>query len=97
LEYLTLPAQFHLLWPAVLNVTVTDRPVNEPTEMPGLKFPRRAAASRIPGTISHHPTGFLPFPGEGLQGQKKKGLSFSMERDLSPALFKALDGFERNT
>jgi hypothetical protein len=80
-----------------LNGTLADRPINEPTEMPGSEFPCGATASRLPGAISYHPTGTLFFAGECLQGEKKKGLPFRMDRDFPPALFKALDGFERNT
>jgi len=97
LEYLTLSAYFHLLLPAFLLTALANRPINKPAKISPLKFPCRTVLPNFHRTLSYHPTGPF-FPGTRLfRGEKKKDLTFNVNGDIPPPLFKALYGFKRNT
>ena len=96
-EHFALPAYLHLFLPVLLHLTLTDRPINKPAKVANLKFPCRAILLSLRGTLSYHPTGLVLLTRGLLLGQKKEHLTFSMHRDISPTLLKALYGFKRNT
>lgn len=95
-KYPASAAQLHLLLPAFLHLALTDRPVNEPAEMPCLKFPCRAILPDLLRTSLYDPTGSGHFFLRILEGHEEKQLAFDMHRDAPPSLLEALYGFGRS-
>jgi len=96
-EHLALSAYFHLLLPAFLRTSMANRPINKPTKISHLKLPCWAVLPDLHGTLPYYPTGrFFPI-GRLFRGYKKKDLTFNVDRDIPPPLFKALHGLKRNT
>ncbi|MGD2126610.1 MAG: hypothetical protein PVG99_11055, partial [Desulfobacteraceae bacterium] len=88
-------AHLHLLFPTWLNLALTYRSIYEPAEIPNLEFPRWTISSAIQRAILYGPAVFfLPISGIAVR-KKKEHLSFDVHRNIAPALFKALYGFQR--
>ena len=97
LEYPAFSTTSHLLLPALLRFSLTDRSIDEPTEMPELKFPGWTLALLLNRAFSQTPAALL-LPACGVAVSKKKQhLSLDMDRNSSPALFKALYSLERSS
>jgi hypothetical protein len=94
LEHFALSAYFHLPRPAYLHAALANRPVDEPAKMPNLKFPCWAISLRLYGTLPYHITRSTILAGEFLHGQKKEDLTFNVNGDVPPPLFKTLNGFK---
>jgi len=75
---------------------VADGSVYEPADLPCAELPCRTIPSGLDSTLLHQPTRASSVDWGLLKGQKKKRLAFGVNRDPSPALFKALYGLERN-
>jgi hypothetical protein len=93
----TLPASFHLLAPAFLNLPPADRSVDEPTEMSRLKFPCRTLIPPGDRALMDLPAGLDIFSEPPLHDRQKKGLPFDMSRNAAPSLFEALHGPDRGS
>jgi hypothetical protein len=87
----------HLLFPAFLRLSFTDRSIDEPAEMPELKFPGRTPASLLSRTFSHIPAAELRSTRRIVVSKKKQHLPFDVYGNFSPALFKALHSFKRSS
>jgi hypothetical protein len=87
----------HLLFPALLRFSLADRSVDEPAEMPELEFPRRTLAFLLNRAFSYVPAPAFRSPPRIAVSEKKQHLSLDMNRDFSPALFKALHSFKRSS
>jgi hypothetical protein len=97
LEYPAFSTTVHLLFPALLCLSLTDRPIDEPAEMPELEFPGRTLAFLLNRTLSYVPAPALRPTRPIAVREKKQHLSLDMNRNFSPALFKALHSLERNS
>ena len=90
-------AHLHLLVPALLNLALTDGPIDKPAKLSTLKFPCRAISSDLHRTFPYYPTGCVSFIIMGpLHGQEKEHLSFNMHRDVPPSLLVTLYSLERS-
>ena len=97
LEYPAFSTALHLLLPALLRFSLTDRSIDEPAKMPELKFPSWTLPFLLYRAFSQTPAAPL-FPTWGIAvGEKKQHLSLDMDRNSSPALFKALYSLERSS
>ncbi len=70
MEDLALSAYFHLIVPISLDLPLTDRPADKPTEVPALELPGRTLLFYLYGAVLNVPAGFasiLSF----LHGQKE--------------------------
>ena len=76
---------------------MTYRPVDEPAEVTTLKLPRRALLPGFYWALFNVPTGLMRTFSGGFLCQEKQHLPFDMDRNLSPALLKALYGLEGRT
>ena len=97
LEYPAFLTPVHLLFPALLCLSLTDRPIDEPAEMPELEFPGRTMAFLLNRTLSYIPAPALRPTRRIAMREKKQHLSLDMDRNSSPALFKALYSLERSS
>jgi hypothetical protein len=73
---------------------MTYRPVDKPAEMPALKLPRRALLPCFYRAVFNIPAGLMRTFSGGFLCQEKQHLPFDMDRNLSPALLKALYSLE---
>lgn len=96
-KYRTLPANFHLFAPAILNLPPADGPVDEPAEMSRVEFPRRAVLTGLRRATSNLPAGAHFFIGPLFKGPQKEHLPLDVHRDSSPPLFEALNAPERRS
>jgi len=80
--------------PGFLRLTMAYRPIDKPTKMPTLKFPRRAIFPGIHRALFYRPTWLLLLFPSRLLGEEKQHLSFDMHGNLPPPLLEALYGFE---
>jgi hypothetical protein len=89
------PAGFHLLLPAFLDLPVTYGPVDEPAQIAQFKFPCRAFALTLLGAVLRRPA-FLFSPSlDGMNScDDKQELPLNVSRHSSPPLLKTLNGFE---
>lgn len=92
-ESVASPAHGHLLLPASLPFSVTDRSVDKPAKPPGLEFPGRAMPPGQKGTLPNRPAGFGSCVFHSLMSKKPQSLSFHMCRYPSPPLFETLYRF----
>jgi hypothetical protein len=92
LQHFTAFADIHLLAPAFLRQALANRSVDEPAEMPRPELPCRAILSSLHRAFFDQPTGSMSIRKGLLQGKKQQRLAFGMDRYLSQALLKALDG-----
>ncbi len=75
---------------------MADGSVDEPAKLPGTELPRRTIPPGLDRAFLDGPTGFFPIHPGALESQQKERLALRVDGDLSPTLFKALYGFERN-
>jgi len=88
---------FHLLLPTGLDMPFANGSVDEPAEFTGLKLPCRTLFFSILRTVSHLPTENLVVLISILPADQKQQLSFNMDRNISPPLFIAVNGFDGGT
>ena len=88
---------FHLLLPTGLDMPFANGSVDEPAQFTGLKLPCRALFSSILRTFSQIPTENLVVLITILPADQKQQLSFHMDRNISPPLFIAVNGFDGGT
>ena len=86
----------HLVLPAFFGLAFADGAVDEPAELAGLKFPGGALFPALGGAIFDGPARFDVTIAFSRAGEQKQNLPFGVGRDLSPALFIAVQGLERN-
>jgi hypothetical protein len=79
-----------------LHLSLADRAIDKPAQMPTSKLPCRTVSSHLPRTLLYHPTGRTPLLMGSLSGQEKEHLSFGIGRNVSPSLLETLYGFGRN-
>jgi len=96
-KYRALPAHLHLPLPAFLHFAPTERPVDEPAQMPCLKLPCRAPQPDLLGASLHDPARSGSLSLKGFERHEKERLALDMHRDAPPSLLEALYGFERRT
>jgi hypothetical protein len=98
LKSVAVPAGFHLLLPAFLDLPVTYGPVDEPAQITQFKFPCRAVALTFSGAVLRRPA-FLFSPSLGGMNScdNKQELPLNVGGHFSPSLLKALYGLERCT
>ena len=94
---LTFPAHFHFLGPTRFGLSLADRPIDEPTDVPGSEFPGRAGFSGLGYATSNLPAGSSIFIPSIFHGHQKKHLPLNVHRDFPPSLFEALNRPERYT
>jgi hypothetical protein len=89
-----LAAYPHFFLPRRLQLSLTNRAIDEPAEVSELEFPGRAVFPGISRAVLNGPASpvFVVLP--QLPAKKKQGLSFYMRGNSSPALLKALYGFD---
>jgi hypothetical protein len=80
--------------PILLDLAFAYRPVDEPAEVSGSEFPSRALSLALWGTLSCHPASLAAFPGFLQFRKQKKDLSFRVNRNFSPSLLIAMNGFD---
>jgi hypothetical protein len=97
MKHPALAAYLHFFLPRWLQLSLTNGAVDEPAEVPELEFPGRAVFPRISRAVLNGPASpvFLVLP--QLPAEKKQDLSFYMRGNSSPALLKALYGFDRGS
>lgn len=66
-KYFTVSTNFHFLHPTSLGLSLADRPIYEPAQVPHVKFPGRAGFPILRGTIPNIPAG-AGIPGISLFG-----------------------------
>jgi hypothetical protein len=94
---LTFPANFHFLRPPRFRLSLADRPIDEPADVPGSEFPGRAGFSGLGYATSNLPAGSSIFIPSIFHGHQKKHLPLNVHRDFPPSLFEALNRPERYT
>ncbi len=97
LEYPAFSTTLHLLFPALLCLSLADGPIDEPADMPESEFPCRTLAFLFNGTLSYVPAPALCTTRRIAVSEKKQRLSLDMNRNWSPALLKALHSFKRSS
>ncbi len=93
----TLLTYLYFLFPAPLRQTLANRPVYKPAKMPGVELPRRTILPFVGRTRPHQPARFAFFGSTVFQRKNQEELAFNMNRNISPALLKTLDGLRRNS
>jgi hypothetical protein len=83
--------------PALLRLALANCSINEPAKVSNLKLPCRASLLSLLRALSYHPARPVLLMRIFLENQKEKDLTFNMDWDLPPPLFKALYGLIRNT
>lgn len=94
---LTFPANFHFLGPTRFRLSLADRPIDEPADVPRSEFPGWAGFSGLGHATSNLPAGSSIFIASFFHGCQKKHLPLNMHRNLPPSLFEALNRPERYT
>jgi hypothetical protein len=92
-EDFTFPAHLHLVIPAVLRLSVADRPVDKPAEMACLEFPGRTGLASLRGTAPDLPAGADLFRPLCFGCKQEKDMSLDVHGDLAPSLLEALNRF----
>jgi hypothetical protein len=95
LKYLTPSAYPHFLLPSRLHLSLTDSAVDEPAEVPKLELPCWTVFLGMDRAVLNGPASPVFVVLSQLVGEKKQGLSLYMPGNSSPALLKALHGFDR--
>ncbi len=95
MKYLTLSAYPHFLLPGRLHLSLTDGAIDEPAKVADLEFPRRAVFLGVSLALQGDPASPVFLIPRQLVGEKKQGLALYMSGNSSPALLKALYGFDR--
>ena len=96
-EHRAFPAYLHLLTPVLLHLALADGAVDEPAEVPCLKFPRGAVVSDLLRTSLDGPARSDLLILRRLQGHEKEDLAFRVHGNVAPSLLEALYGFGRDT
>ena len=94
---LTFPANFHFLRPARFRLSLEDRPIDEPADVPRSEFPGWTGFSGLNRATSNLPAGPSIFIVSFFQGYPKKHLPLNRHRHLPLSLFEALNRPERCT
>ncbi len=94
---LTFPANLHFLGPTRFRLSLADRPIDEPADVPRSEFPGRTGFSGWGRATSNLPAGSSIFIASFFHGCQKKHLPLNMHRNLPPSLFEALNRPERYT
>jgi hypothetical protein len=94
-EDLAFLAYLHFLLPVCQRLSAANGSVDEPAELTHVEFPSRTMLSGIGRTPAHLPARLPLFSFPRLQGLQKEHLPFDVRGNLSPPLFKALDGLDR--
>lgn len=94
---LTFPANLHFLGPTRFRLSLADRPIDEPADVPRSEFPGRTGFSGWGRATSNLPAGSSIFITSIFHGRQKKQLPLNMHRNLPPSLFEALNRPERYT
>jgi hypothetical protein len=97
LEYPAFSTTVPLLFPAFLCLSLTDRPIDEPAEMPELEFPGRTMAFFLNRTLSYIPAPALRPTRRIAMREKKQHLSLDMNRNFSPSLLVTMHSLNRCT
>jgi hypothetical protein len=92
---LTFPANLHFLGPTRFRLSLADRPIDEPADVPRSEFPGWAGLSGLGHATSNLPAGSSIFITSIFHGRQKKQLPLNMHRNLPPSLFEALNRPER--
>jgi hypothetical protein len=79
--------------PILLNLSLTYRPIDEPTKVPALEFPRRTTISCLTRAFLLNPTWFIALVSL-IHGEKEKHLPLDMYRDVPPSLLETLDSLQ---
>ncbi len=94
---LTFPANLHFLGPTRFRLSLADRPIDEPADVPRSEFPGRAGFSGWGRATSNLPAGSSIFITSIFHSRQKKQLPLNVHRNLPPSLFEALNRPERYT
>jgi hypothetical protein len=91
-----LPTNFYLLGPTSLSLPLAQCPADKPAELAHVQLRGRASLLRLGRTSAYLPAGphiLKPL----FRGREKEHLPFHVARNLSPPLFEALHGPDRNS